>query len=154
MRFLIHLNQLLSNHVGCCSRFYLVIQDKWSINTYWALLIESPLSEAITLNLVTHEEMVELKLRIFKEMIKRRRWHSPKCENQLLKSQWTSASTYLFLYLLWSSSKFCAMSFISHLIMNGLLLFQSSIKYLHQLRHTSDLPWLCLCEGSCLSPSL
>lgn len=84
-------------------------------------------------------------------MIKRRGWHGPKWENQLLKSQWTSASTYLFLYLLLSSSKFCAMSFINHLIMNGLLFFKSSIKYLHQLRHTSDCPDR-LCEGSCLSP--
>lgn len=40
----------------CCSLFDLVIQEKRSINTYWALLIESPLSEAITLDLVTYEE--------------------------------------------------------------------------------------------------
>lgn len=98
--------------------------------------------------------MGEHKLRILKETIKGRGWQSPKYKNQFLKPQWTLASTCLCLYLLWNSSKFCAMSIVNHWIMSGYFLFPSSVKSLHQLRHTSDLHWLPLHEGFWLSPAL
>lgn len=86
--------------------------------------------------------MGQHKLRILKETIKGRGWQSPKYKNQFLKPQWTLASTCLCVYLLWNSSKFCAMSIVNHWIMSGHLLFPSSVKSLYQLRHTSDLHWL------------
>ena len=100
------------------------------------------------------KEMGEHKLRILREMIKGRGWQSPKYKNQFLKPQWTLASTCLCLYLLWNSSKFCAISIINQLIMNGHLLFPSSVKSLQQLRHTSDLHRLPVHEGFWLSPAL
>lgn len=67
--------------------------------------------------------MGEHKLRILKETIKGRGWQSPKYKNQFLKPQWTLASTCLCLYLLWNSSKFCAVSIVNHWITSGHLLF-------------------------------